>query len=331
MKPAPKPLPYRLAGLLSSVAVLAIAGALPIAGHVLSMSHGSLLHDGSDVRYELRMPLAEVPDDPDRARLLLSAFQVIDGGRPVSQADAKCSEEAGQGLFICSATYQFPEPPKTVVVRCEFPAVTVPQHVHVLRSGAGEMVRQTVFDITYAQAEIRFSPPTWLETAATESGAGFRRVLTSPELLLFLVALALAGRSRREFVACAGGFIAAQALVGAVGTVIGWMPPMRFLEAASALTVAYLASEILFLPDASLRWLACGAMGTFHGLFFATLLGSARMSPAYFLPGAFGGEGLLLAVLGAVRLRYVGSRAEQLGAILLLVSGLGWFGLRVIR
>ena len=68
------------------------------------MSHGSLLQDGSDVRYELRMPLAEVPDDPDRARLLLSVFQIIDGGQPVSQANAKCSEEAGQGLFICSAT-----------------------------------------------------------------------------------------------------------------------------------------------------------------------------------------------------------------------------------
>ena len=331
MRPAPKPPRNRLAGLLSKAAVLAATSALPLAGHVLSMSHGSLLQDGSEVRYELRMPLAEVPDAPDRAQLLLSAFQVLAEGQPVSQSEGKCSEEAGQGLFICSATYQFPEPPKAIVVQCEFPAVTVPQHVHVLRSGEGEMVRQTVFDITYTEAEIRFSPPTWLETATTESGAGFRRVLTSPELLLFLVALALAGRTWREFAACAGGFIAAQALVGAVGSLIGWMPPMRFLEAASALTVAYLAAEILFLPDASLRWLACGAMGTFHGLFFATLLGSARMSPAYFLPGAFGGEGLLLALLGAVRLRYVGSRAEQLGAILLLVSGLGWFGLRVIR
>lgn len=326
-----KPAPNRLAGLLSRVAVLATACALPVAGHVLSMSHGSLLQDGSEVQYELRMPLAEIPDDPDRARLLLSAFQVLGDGQPVNPAYAKCSEEAGQGLFVCSAAYGFPEPPKAVVVRCEFPAVTVPQHVHVLRSGEGEMVRQTVFDITYTEAEIRFSPPTWLETAGTESGAGFRRVLTSPELLLFLVALALAGRSWREFAACAGGFIAAQALVGTVGSLIGWMPPMRFLEAASALTVAYLASEILFLPDASLRWLACGAMGTFHGLFFATLLGSAGMSPAYFLPGVLGGEGLLLAVLGAVRLRYVGSRAEQLGAILLLVGGLGWFGLRVVR
>ena len=52
---------------------------------------------------------------------------------------------------------------------------------------------------------------------------------------------------------------------------------------------------------------------------------------AYFLPGALAGEGLALALLGGVRLRYVGSRTEQLAAILLLVGGLGWFGLRVIR
>ena len=331
MKPALAPLLNRLAELLSRAALLGAAASLPVAGHVLSVSHGSLLQDGSDLLYELRMPLAEAPEGDDRAQTLLSAFLVLDGDQPGDQVEATCNENAGQGLFVCTATYRFPEPPKTVAVRCDFPAVTVPQHVHVLRSGEGEMVRQTVFDITYTEAEIRFTPPTWRETVATESGAGFRRALTSPELLLFLLALALAGRSKREFAACVGGFLAAQALVAVVGGVIGIAPPVRFLEAAAALTVAYLAAEILFLPDASMRWLACGAMGTFHGLFFATLLGSAQMSPAYFLPGALAGEGLALALLGGVRLRYVGSRTEQLGAILLLVGGLGWFGLRVIQ
>lgn len=330
MKLAFPPGRSRLARLLAKTALFGTAASLPVAGHVLSVSHGSLLQDGNDLIYELRMPMSEVPQDDDRGRILLSAFLVLDGDQPRERVDGQCKEDAGQGLFLCTATYRFAEPPKAVAVRCEFPAVTVPQHVHVLRSGAGDMVRQTVFDITYSEAEIRFTPPTWRETAATESGAGFRRALTSPELLLFLLALALAGRSRREFAACAGGFLVAQALVGVVGGMFGLAPPVRFLEAAAALTVAYLAAEILFLPAASMRWLACGAMGTFHGLFFATLLGSAQMSPAYFLPGALAGEGLALALLGSVRLRYVGSRAEQLGAILLLVGGLGWFGLRVL-
>lgn len=331
MKLALLPLMGRRAGFLARVALLGAAASLPAAGHVLSVSHGSLLQDGNDLLYELRMPLSEVPEDDDRARILLGAFLVLDGEQPGERVDGKCNEDAGQGLFLCTATYRFPEPPKAVAVRCEFPAVTVPQHVHVLRSGEGEMVRQTVFDITYTEAEIRFTPPTWRETVATESGAGFRRALTSPELLLFSLALALAGRSKQELAACAGGFLAAQALVAVVGGIVGLAPPVRFLEAAAALTVAYLAAEILFLPDASMRWLACGAMGTFHGLFFATLLGSAQMSPAYFLPGALAGEGLALALLGSVRLRYIGSRTEQLGAILLLVGGLGWFGLRVIQ
>lgn len=331
MKLALSPLMGLQAGILARVALFGAAASLPAAGHVLSVSHGSLLQDGSDLRYELRMPLSEVPADDDRARILLGAFLVLDGDKPGERVDGNCNEDTGQGLFLCAATYRFPEPPKAVAVRCDFPAVTVPQHVHVLRSGEGEMVRQTVFDITYTEAEIRFTPPTWGETAATQSAAGFRRALTSPELLLFLLALALAGRSRRELAACAGGFLTAQALVAVVGGTIGLAPAVRFLEAAAALTVAYLAAEILFLPDASMRWLACGAMGTFHGLFFATLLGSAQISPAYFLPGALAGEGLALAALGSVRLRYIGSRTEQLGAILLLVGGLGWFGLRVIQ
>ncbi len=312
------------------LALLAVAGALPAAGHVLSVSHGSLRHDGSHLLYELRMPLSEAPEGDGRAQRLLAAFRVREAGRTIAPTNAACSEDAGRDLLTCTARYGFSEPPEAVAVRCEFHAVTVPQHVHVLRSGDGRMARQTVFDITHPEAEIRFAPPTWLDTAATQSGAGLRRALASPELLLFMLALALAGRSGREIAKCAGGFLAGQALAGAAGSWLGWAPPVQFLEAALALTVAYLAAEILFLPDANMRWLACGAMGAFHGLFLASLLASARMSPAYFLPGALGGESLLLAGLGAIRLRYAGLRAEQAGSGILLAGGLGWFVLRMI-
>lgn len=309
----------------------ALACAVPSDAHVLSMSHGSLQVDGKSIRYELRMPLTELPDGPDPARTLLGAFHVLRDGESGARTGEKCQEEPGQGLFVCEATYSFAQPPDRVAVRCEFPSVTVPHHIHILRSGEGAVARQTVFDITSRETDIRFTPPTLWEVFSTELGAGARRAITSPELLLFLVALSLAGRGKRELSKCVGAFLLAQAAVAVGGSVLGWIPPARFLEAAAALTVAYLASEVLFLPNTSNRWLACGAMGCFHGLFLAAFLVSTRMHAEYFLPGAFASEALLASALAGLRLRFVAGRAEQLVAILLLVGGLGWFGLRLIE
>ena len=310
--------------------VWALAWACPSFGHALSVSQGTLQVDGNLVRYELRMPLTEAPEGPERRDALLDAFAVRLDGEPGERSDERCREDPGQGVLACQAAYHFADEPDKVEVRCDFPAVTVPHHIHILQSGAGEVARQTVFDITLKEAEIRFTPPTYREVVSTALAAGARRAFTSPELLLFLVALALAGRSRRELASCVGAFLAAQGSVAVMAGMVGWMPPSRFLEAAAALTVAYLASEVLFLPESTSRWLVCGAMGCFHGLFFAAFLDSARMVPQHFLPGALGVEALLALALGALRLRFAAKRGEQLVALLLLVGGLSWFGLRLI-
>ncbi|MCY4594194.1 MAG: HupE/UreJ family protein [Bryobacterales bacterium] len=304
--------------------------AIPATAHVLSVSQGSLRLAGQAVQYELRMPLSEVPEDENPQATLLEAFQVFSQGQAGVLADQACREEAGQGLYICEAEYRFAAPPAKISVRCDFPSVTVPHHMHILQSGEGDSARQTVFDITSRQSEIRFVPPTLGEVVATNVGAGSRKAITSPELLLFLVVLALAARSRREFFVCAGAFLCAQTAVAATAGTLGWIPPLRFLEAAAALTVAYMASEILFLPDARHRWIVCGSMGCFHGLFLAAFLAATAMKAPYFLSGAISTEGLIVTAAGAIRLRCVNGRAEQLAAILLLVGGLAWFGLRLI-
>ncbi len=307
-----------------------VTAALSAHAHVMSMSQGTLLLDGEFVRYELRMPLLETPQDEHRDRILLGAFQVRAGDVDGTVVETSCREDRAQGLYVCRAGYRFTEPPDSVTVRCEFPSVIVPHHVHILRSGEGESARQTVFDITVREAEIRFVPPTPMEVAATAVGAGARRALTSPELLLFLLALCLAGRTRREFLACGGAFLVAQALLSVSGQIIGWNLSMDFLEAAAALTVAYLASEVLFLPEATRRWLVCGALGCIHGLFLGSYLGAAAMHPGLFLPGALGTEAILAGGIGAARLKFANRRAEQLLGLLLLVTGLGWFGLRML-
>lgn len=308
----------------------AIHCTIPLSAHVLSVSQGRLRLAGQTVQYELKMPLSEVPSGENPQATLLGAFEVFSDGQAGARGDQECREAAGQGFYVCEAEYRFAAPPSKVSVRCDFPSVTVPHHMHILLSGEGDSARQTVFDFTSRESEIRFVPPTLGEVVATNLGAGSRRAITSPELLLFLAALALAARSRREFFVCAGAFLCAQATVAATAGPLGWIPPLRFLEAAAALTVAYLASEILFLPDAKHRWIVCGSMGCFHGLFLAAFLDATGMKAPYFLSGAISTEGLIVTAAGAIRLRWVNGRAEQLSATLLLVGGLAWFGLRLI-
>lgn len=312
------------------VLLAAMAGAAPGQAHVLSVSQGSLQVQGNRVLYGLRMPLAEVPDVADPHAALLDAVQVWDGGEMAERGPRECSEQQGQELLVCEATFLFAEPPDRVSVRCDFPSVTVAHHIHILRSGTGEVARQTVFDITSREAEIRFTPPTLAETIATVVLAGIRKTVTSPELILFLAALVLAGRGRQEVVTCVAAFMTAQTGVAVAGNFLEWTLPPNFLETAAALTVAYVAAEVVFLPDSSHRWVVCGAMGCFHGLFLSALLITADLQAGYFLPGALGTEALVVCLLGALRLRWVKGRSEQLAGLLLLVLGLGWFGLRLV-
>src|SRR6185369_7164235 len=102
-----------------------------------------------------------------------------------------------------------------------------------------------------------------------------QRALGAVAGLLFLIALALAARSLREMAVLALAFA-----LGEIGACIGmayWNPELsaRFIEAAMGLTVAYLAVEIVFLPQAGTRWLICAVLGVFHGFYFAMFIRDA--------------------------------------------------------
>ena len=125
---------------------------------------------------------------------------------------------------------------------------------------------QAVFDLSFPRATLWFRPPTAMEIAATQTGAGFVRAWGGPVQVLFLAALALAARSGKELVALASMFLAGQVASVLAMPHTGWQPAPRFVEAAAALAVAYLAVEILLLPEAGWRWTIAAMLGLFHGL-----------------------------------------------------------------
>ena len=301
----------------------------PAAAHVMSMSSGDLTLDGARAHYELRMPLYEVAHIAAPERALLEHVR-FSGARMVR---SECRGDGARDTYVCKAEYEFAAPVDVIEVECTLTAITVPNHVHLLRASLGGKRDEAVFDLGFTRATLRFRPPTATEIAITQGGAGAVRALGGAAQILFLAALVLAARSRRELMAIAGMFLAGQAVSVFGMAHVLWQPAPRFVEAATALAVAYLAVEILLLPEAGARWVVAGVLGALHGLYFHLFVQATGYSPVLVLSGAAAvqllGIALLALVLSRVGRMARAFRPVQVAASMLLVFGMVWFFLRL--
>jgi len=287
--------------------------------------------DGDRAHFELRMPMYEVAHVHEPEHTLLDHVRFEAGGAWAKMSGLACRQE--QDTYVCTADYQFPAPVETVQVECTLASVTVPNHVHLLRAYRGDKSDQAVFDLSYTKAELRFRPPTAFETAVREISAGFMRTAGGLAPLLFLAALALAARNRRELVALAASFLVAEALACSIAPRFTLSLSPRFIEAAAALTIAYLAFEIILLPQSGMRWLVVAVLGLFHGAYFAAFLNESGYNIATFFSGVAVCELLLIALFAfllerLVRLPFL-RRAIPVAASVLLAVGIAWFLLRL--
>jgi len=275
--------------------LLAFPSSFAIA-HVMSMSTGDVTVNGDRAHYELRMPLYEIVHVKEPERSLFEHIRFSSGGAEGRIINRNCKENAAEGAFHCTADYQFAAPVDTLNVECTFYSVTVPNHVHLLRAENAGKRDQAFFDYSGSKATLRFVPPSAAEVAFTQAGAGAKSAVGGLVQLLFLASLVLASRSRRELLWLAGMFLAGQIASAALVPLTSWQPAARFVEAATALTIAYLAVEILLLPQAGSRWLVAGVLGIFHGLYFELLLRNTGYSALWVLTGAALTELAVLAV-----------------------------------
>ncbi len=310
---------------------LLLGAGAPLWAHMVSMSTGDLKVEGARASYELRMPMYEVAHVHEPAHTLLDHVRFESGGVWAKATEGSCRQE--QDTYVCTAVYEFPAPIDTLEAECTLASVTVPNHVHLLRAYRGDKTDQAVFDLSYTRAEIRFRPPTAFETATREISAGFMRAAGGLAPLLFLVSLVLAARSRRELGALTASFIAAEALACAIAPHLRLSLSPRFLEAAAALTIAYLAFEIILLPRSGSRWLVVAVLGLFHGEYFAAFLTESGYHVATFLIGVVLCELILITIFAFVLERLVRlallRRVVPVAAAVLLAVGIGWFLVRL--
>ena len=301
--------------------------------HVMSMSSGDLTIRGTSAHYEFRLPLYEMPHVPNAAQSLFAHVVFSSGGHQAQLRDPSCREDVAHGSYVCTADYEFAAPVDSLDVECTFHAVTVPNHVHLLRVENGGKHDQALFDISFPRAALRFRPPTAWETAITQAGGGIFRALGGAAQIVFCASLVLAARSRRELMLLTAMFLAGQITSVMVVPLTAWQPPARFVEAAAGLTIAYLAVEILALPNAGMRWLIVAVLGAFHGLYFELFLRTTGYRASYVLSGAVFAEIALIAIL-ALLFSYLGKALAVLKPVpvcasALLVTGLAWFFLRL--
>ena len=306
---------------------------LALGAHMVSLSTGELKVDGDRTHYELRIPTYEVAHVREPEHTLLEHIRFKSGGAWGTPSARACKDD--QGTYICTADYQFPAPVDKLEVECTYASATVPNHVHMLRAYLGDKTDQAVFDLSFTTAELRFRPPTAWESGSKEIGAGFMRAAGGLAPLLFLSSLVLAARSRRELVTLTAAFLAAECVACAIAPRVSLPLSPRFIEAAAALTIAYLAFEIILLPNSGLRWLVVGVLGLFHGTYFSMFLAESGYHPVAFLCGVAGAEVLLIAMF-ALALRQVTrlawmKRAVPVAATLLLTVGLVWFFVRSLK
>ncbi|MBM3991104.1 MAG: HupE/UreJ family protein [Planctomycetes bacterium] len=106
---------------------------------------------------------------------------------------------------------------------------------------------------------------------------GVEHILGGWDHLAFLFALLVAARGLRSLLGVVTAFTAAHSITLALAAFDVVRLPARLVELAIALSIAYVAAEVLLVRRPGARWIEAFAFGLVHGLGFAGFLGESLM------------------------------------------------------
>lgn len=353
------------------VAALALALALALvargsAAHTLGLSMGEYRADGRSVRATLTFARAElaalvpaldanrdghvtaieVSDARDllRARLLDRIHVTSGTACPARILDVGLVE--GDGVLVKGAWDCAPGGDAPFVIDLALLDDLAPGHRHV----AGERLlvgdeRSLVLPRTPEAVPADAAEPSPRPAPAPPFGAllvaGIEHILTGYDHLVFLLGLVLVRARVRSLLALVTAFTAGHSLTLSLAVLGLWSPGTRLVEAAIALSVAYVGIENFFVRDGARRWRITLPFGLVHGFGFAGALQAIAL-PRALLPAALvafnlGVEAGQLAVLGLVvplivvlrRRPWFEVRVVPIVSGLIAVAGAAWFVARL--
>lgn len=139
---------------------------------------------------------------------------------------------------------------------------------------------------------------------------GMEHILTGYDHLLFLLVLLLRKQSLKEYILLVTAFTVAHSITLSLAVLDIADLPSRFVEAAIALSICYVALENIFKKTINRRWLLTFFFGLIHGLGFANILKDMDIAK----------EGLVTALISF----NVGIEFVQVIIVLLLLPLLTW-------
>lgn len=273
---------------------------LPIgaAAHPLSVSYSRFELDGRVLEAVYRLPL----DDVD---LLLQLDADLDGSvasgelraartrletylreRAQIEADGIVLEPELQGTSVwldsadfpyvsIEARYAAPEPVERFEISVGALTELYPLHRNLAEVVIGGATEQYVFQHGNRWVgQVR--SPGWWQAAREFTRLGVEHIFTGYDHLVFLLGLLLVGRGLRDLFAIVTAFTVAHSITLALAALGIVHPTVWVVEAAIALSVAYVGLENLVARTFRHRWLIAFFFGLVHGFGFAAMLQDAR-------------------------------------------------------
>lgn len=187
----------------------------------------------------------------------------------------------------------------------------------------------------------RPAPASFLETASAFIAFGIEHIFLGYDHIVFLFGLLLAGQGFRQLVAVVSSFTLAHSITLSVAA-LGLLAPVPWtIEAAIALSVAYVGIENLFIKDTRHRWKLTFVFGLIHGFGFANVLREMHLPSDAMVTGLFtfnlGVEigqiiivGLMWPLLRVLERQTYRPLVVRVTSVAIAAVGLFWFFERVV-
>ena len=294
---------------------LVLVGAGQAQAHQQGVSYSDIEVGDGRVRYDLVLSIHDLAADvdgdgalsddevlhryPQLRRVFERALVVEAGGKACPLQLQDFSIEPNQAVVFRLRGPCSDATPVRVVVRLLM--LTTVDGYNLAKIRAGGVVEEHIFTRTASEVTIG---------SAAGLGATFRRffalgvehIATGYDHVLFLLALLLVGGGLRSVVAIVTAFTIAHSVTLSLAVLDIVQLPVRVVESAIALSIAWVALENLLVDQIRGRWRITFAFGLMHGFGFAAILRGMHLAR----------EGLIASLLAF----NLGVEAGQLAVVL---------------
>lgn len=273
---------------------------------------------------------------------LVEHFLIRSGDR-TSETRVEGFRILDSGELELSLNHLFHQPPGELQLESTFHKLTDDRHRTFCQVDMDGALTQYVLDVNRPVERIEVL--TGWSGLARRAGRflvlGVEHILTGYDHLAFLLGLIILGGALKSLVGIVSSFTVAHSLTLVLATLDLVILPTRFVEAAIALSICYVALENMFVREVRYRWVITFFFGLIHGFGFSNVLremqlpkpGLAVSLLSFNLGVEVGQLAILLLLFPAVL--YLSRRrwhsvAINLASALMLGLGGFWFVQRVI-